>query len=113
MTCLKWKPDSTVLDDTAEMEWMEKRRGRITCSQFGAIYGTGKAKDDEFTKAGYAYLRGIVAERLGVVLPSVSSWSIQWGNEHEAAAINAYRQRFLDQDQRCELRTVSVFRIER
>ena len=73
-------------------EWFAKRSGRITCSNFGKLIGSGRGKDDAFTQTGMSYLRMKVAERLGS-WHSVSAKSMQWGTDNEAAAIAAYAER--------------------
>jgi hypothetical protein len=74
-------------------EWLRKRLGKITCSKFGDLMGSGRSKDALFTTAGYTYLRRIVAERFGSWY-SVSAKSMDWGNENESKAIAEYANRF-------------------
>ncbi len=74
-------------------EWLRKRLGKITCSKFGDLMGSGRSKDALFTAAGYTYLRRIVAERFGSWY-SVSAKSMDWGNENESKAIAEYANRF-------------------
>jgi hypothetical protein len=74
-------------------EWLRKRLGKITCSRFGDLMGSGRSKDALFSQTGYSYLRRIVAERLGSWY-SVSAKSMDWGNENESKAIAEYANRF-------------------
>jgi hypothetical protein len=74
-------------------EWLRKRLGKITCSRFGDLMGSGRSKDALFSQTGYSYLRRIVAERLGSWY-SVSAKAMDWGNENESKAIAEYANRF-------------------
>ena len=74
-------------------EWLRKRLGKITCSKFGDLMGSGRSKDALFSQTGYSYLRRIVAERFGSWY-SVSAKSMDWGNENESKAITEYANRF-------------------
>lgn len=74
-------------------EWLRKRLGKITCSRFGDLMGSGRSKDALFSQTGYSYLRRIVAERLGSWY-SVSARAMDWGNENESKAIAEYAKRF-------------------
>jgi hypothetical protein len=72
-------------------EWLELRSGKITCSKFGDLIGTGRTKDSVFTQAGMTYLKRLVAERLGSWYV-VSAKSLEWGTENEQDAISIYRK---------------------
>lgn len=74
-------------------EWLRKRLGKITCSRFGDLMGSGRSKDTLFSQTGYSYLRRIVAERFGSWY-SVSAKAMDWGNENESKAIAEYANRF-------------------
>ena len=74
-------------------EWLRKRLGKITCSKFGDLMGSGRSKDALFSQTGYSYLRRIVAERLGSWY-SVSARAMDWGNENESKAIAEYAKLF-------------------
>ena len=74
-------------------EWLRKRLGKITCSKFGDLMGSGRSKEALFSQTGYSYLRRIVAERLGSWY-SVSARAMDWGNENESKAIAEYAKRF-------------------
>lgn len=83
--------EAELLDDNqAENEWHEKRRGRITCSRFGDIMKSGRGKAI-WSDTALSYLRLLVAKRLGSYY-HISGPSLAWGNENEAAAIEAYQQ---------------------
>lgn len=85
-----FESNETLLDDTPELEWLAKRKGRITGSRIGSIWRPGRDKAT-FTQQGYQYLAGVIAERLGSERPPVTSYTTAWGTEHEALAIEAYR----------------------
>lgn len=74
-------------------EWLQKRLGKITCSQFTCLMKSGRAKDDVFSQTGKAYLRRIVAETLGSSY-SISARAMDWGIENEPNAILEYGLRF-------------------
>lgn len=74
-------------------EWLAKRRGKITCSKFGDLIGTGREKDAKFTKTGYSYIRRCAAERLGSWY-STSAASMSWGNDNEIGAVCEYENQF-------------------
>lgn len=81
-------------------EWLRRRSGMVTCSNFYKLIGEGRGKGDVFTQTGMAYLRRVVAERLGS-WHSVSAASMAWGTENEQSAIESYRDRIgLDVDSR-------------
>jgi hypothetical protein len=73
-------------------EWLKKRLGKITCSRFPDLMSSGRSKDEVFSQTGKAYLRRIVAERLGSWY-SVSAKAMDWGNDNENKAICAYAAR--------------------
>lgn len=74
-------------------EWLRKRLGKITCSRFPDLMSSGRSKDEVFSQTGKAYLRRIVAERLGSWY-SASAKAMDWGNENEPLAILEYANRF-------------------
>lgn len=74
-------------------EWMARRAGKITCSRFGDLIGSGRSKDSLFTQTGYRYLRQLVAERLGSWY-SASAASMQWGTDNEIGALCEYENQF-------------------
>ncbi len=86
--------DSPVVDivEQQRAEWFERRRGKFTCSRFGDIIGTGRGKGSEFTQRGWNYIYQLAAERLGSMKFEFQSAPTRWGNEHEAAAIDAWRE---------------------
>lgn len=73
-------------------EWLEKRRGKITCSQFGTLMSSGRAKDELFSQTGLTYLRRLVAERLGSWY-AISAKAMEWGTENEPIAAEEYAKR--------------------
>lgn len=81
--------------DAAEQqmqEWLALRSGKLTCSRFGDLMSSGRAKDATFSQTGYSYLRQIVAERLGSYTLIASASSLSWGHDNEAAAVQAYTE---------------------
>ena len=73
----------------AEREaWLERRRGRMTASAFGAMFTKGLKPTQSDTAQ--TYLRGRVAERLGVRQKSWSTAATRWGNDTEPAALEAF-----------------------
>lgn len=77
-------------EEVARSEWLEKRYGKITSSNFGKLTGVGR--NDKFTQTGMSYLCRVVAERLGSWHHS-SSASMEWGNTHERQALEEYQAR--------------------
>lgn len=69
--------------------WLRLRSGKLTCSKFGDIIGTGQKKGSLFTGTGITYLNRLVAERLGSWY-SISASALDWGTSNEAEAIAAY-----------------------
>ena len=64
----------------AELEWLEKRRGKITGSNFGLLMKKPNVtKAEIFTGTCQTYLRGIIAERLGSTIPSPSARALSLG----------------------------------
>ena len=87
--------DTEVFDpiERQREEWLQKRLGKITCSQFTCLMKSGRAKDEVFSQAAKTYLRRIVAEILGSSY-SVSARAMDWGVENEPKAILEYANRF-------------------
>lgn len=73
-------------------EWLRKRLGKITCSHFPDLMSSGRSKEEVFSQTGKAYLRRIVAERLGSWY-SISARAMDWGVENEPKAILEYAAR--------------------
>lgn len=85
----------TVVDEAEQKteEWLALRSGKLTCSRFGDLMSDGRSKSDTFSQTGYAYLREVVAERIGSYKFSASASSLSWGHENEEAAVLAYTER--------------------
>lgn len=81
------------LEEKQREEWLKKRLGKITCSNFTVLMKEGRGKDEPFSQTGKAYLRRVVAEILGSYY-SVSARAMDWGNENESKAIAEYVNRF-------------------
>ena len=91
--------DSMVIEDeiidpleAAREAWMEKRRGKFTCSKFGDLISEGRAKGETFSQTGLSYIRRVVAERLGSFYET-SARSMEWGTSNEPSAIAEYSRR--------------------
>ena len=70
--------------------WFQARRGKFTGSNFKLLVNKGRGKD--FTEQGYSYIRKVVAERMGSYDFPSRSKACDWGNEHEAEAIEVYEE---------------------
>ena len=70
--------------------WFQARRGKFTGSNFKYLVNKGRGKD--FTEQGYSYIRKVVAERMGSYDFPSRSKACDWGNEHEAEAIEVYEE---------------------
>lgn len=78
--------------EVAREAWLAKRRGKFTCSRFGDLVSEGRSKGEIFSQTGLSYIRRVVAETLGSYY-EVSAKSMEWGTEHEPAAIVEYSKR--------------------
>ena len=67
--------------------WERLRNGRPTASNFGRIVTPIKG---ELSKSCTGYACELVAQRLGVWTPPPPSFWMEWGTEHEEAAVTAY-----------------------
>ena len=79
-------------DERRREEWMAARYGKITCSRFGDIIGTGRS-GERFTKTGLKYLRSCVAQKLGSFEFDITGPALTWGNDNEEKAIEEYSAR--------------------
>jgi hypothetical protein len=65
--------------------------GYISASQFKKVMVRGK-KGESFGLVAESYAEEIIMEMIGVQLPSVFSKEMEWGEDHEWDAIDAYQQ---------------------
>ena len=87
--------DAPVIDPQAiaEEEWFAKRAGKFTCSRFGDLMSTGRAKDEVFSQTGYSYIYQVAAERVGSYTFPFDTSSVRWGKENERQALEEYCDR--------------------
>jgi putative phage-type endonuclease len=83
--------------DQRSAEWYEGRKGRITASRVGSILGLSKYK----TRA--EVLREMVREHFDAPREFVGNEATEYGQAHEADALNAYEQRFAVMVEPCGL----------
>jgi putative phage-type endonuclease len=70
-------------------EWKEARLGKVTASKISDVMAQGRSGQPSATRA--TYMGQLIAERLtGVTAESFKSEAMEWGNETEAQARNAY-----------------------
>jgi putative phage-type endonuclease len=67
-----------------------KKYGKITPSAFAKMMTKGRGKDEEFGKTAMEYAHSIALERMGVELPEITAKALEWGNDFEDKAIEAY-----------------------
>lgn len=80
------------IEEQKREEWMRKRSGKLTCSNFDVLMKDGKK--DTFTVAAYTYLRGVLAERLGSFGFEGGSSATTWGVENEHVAVADFQSAF-------------------
>lgn len=70
-------------------EWKAARLGKVTASKINDVMAQGRSGQPSATRA--TYMGQLIAERLtGVPAESFKSEAMEWGNETEAQARNAY-----------------------
>ena len=75
---------------TTHDKWLNMRLGQFSASQIHRLLTTERGGHG-FGQTAITYIKEIVAEMLtGERKPSVSSRSIEWGNDHEAMAMDFY-----------------------
>lgn len=65
-------------------EWLGLRLGKVTASKISCIIAKGTKSP--FTKRAETYALDLLAEEFSGLSPSIKSFAIDWGNEHEADA---------------------------
>jgi hypothetical protein len=74
-----------------EQQWLNDRLGNFTASRISELLASGKGKNEIFGDTAMTYIREIVAEMMtGERKPSAYSKSLEWGNDYEAEAMEAY-----------------------
>ena len=74
-------------------EWELDRIGKFTSSRLGDLMTKGRAKDQDWGGMAMNYIYEKIAELItGVPHFKAESKSIQWGNDHEALAIDKYNE---------------------
>ncbi len=69
-------------------EWFQERAGKVTASRFKDILPGARGN---YLAIRDNYMRQLIAERLtGKPKDQISAKQLDWGNEHEAAAVFAY-----------------------
>ena len=65
------------------------KHGKITPSRFADVMTSGRGSE-KWGKTAIAYAQEVALERIGVQRPEVFAYALNWGNEHEEAAIGAF-----------------------
>jgi len=74
-------------------KWLNDRIGVFSASQIHRLLVSGKKKDEMFGDTAMSYIFEIIGGMFtGESKPKVSSKAIEWGNDHEAEAIEAYTE---------------------
>lgn len=80
-------------EDSNELEWQAERLGKFTSSRIGALMTSGRRKDKFFGDTAENYIYEKVAELMtGVPHYTPETRAMEWGNEHEAEAIEKYNE---------------------
>lgn len=75
-----------------EQSWMDQRVGKFTSSRLGDLMTEGRGKDKFWGDTAMSYIYEKIAELItGIPHFKAESASLAWGNDNEAAAIEAYR----------------------
>jgi len=67
------------------------KQGKLTPSRFIDIMTGGRSKAEKFGKTSMSYAYRVACERLGVEIQDPYAKSMDWGNEYELDAIEAYQ----------------------
>ena len=71
------------------MEWHQMRLGKPTASRFGDIR-PGRGGNDRWSQATHTYMRELLVERLTGIWSEAYGAAIDWGNDYEDDAREAY-----------------------
>ena len=72
-------------------DWKNERVGNFTASNIHKLLVSSKTKDKTFGETAMTYIYEIVASMMtGESKPSISTKEIEWGNNYEAEAMDAY-----------------------
>lgn len=81
-------------------QWKDRRRGKITSSVLPALMQSGRG--EEFGKQAIREMMFVKYERrTGTVRENVSARSMDWGSNHEAAALQWLKDQFLNEIKSC------------
>lgn len=73
--------------------WHLDRIGKFTSSKIGALMSKGRGKDNEWGQMAMSYIYTKIAEKMtGVPHYTPETKSMEWGNDHEAEAIEKYNE---------------------
>lgn len=73
-------------------EWHQQRLSKFTASTFGALIGSGRAKNDNFTLTGISLIREKISEKLTGERTEITGKALEWGIDHEEEAIKFYEE---------------------
>lgn len=78
--------------ETSEDEvWHAERLGKFTSSKIGSLMSKGRGKGQEWGQMAMSYIYTKIAEKMtGVPHYTPETNAMQWGNDHEAEAIEKY-----------------------
>lgn len=74
-----------------QKSWLAQRHGKFTASSFHKMFTAKYALSQSATAT--TYVKEKAAETLGAFNEQANSASLRWGNDHEAEAIEAYRNK--------------------
>ena len=69
------------------------KQGKITPSRFADVMTQGRGKNEKWGKTAITYAYQVALERLGVELPEVFAYALNWGIENEMGAVEAYEKK--------------------
>lgn len=75
-----------------DASWMDQRRGKFTASRLGDLMKTGRAKDELWGQAAMTYIYEVINAMTTGQDHIVTSKSLEWGEDHEWDAIEAYQE---------------------
>ena len=85
--------DMNLEPDKGQEEWHQKRLGKFTSSRFADMMTTGRAKNERYGQSAIKYIYEKIAEILTAQPHVVTSQSMDWGTQMEAAAITLYEEK--------------------